>query len=243
MRTVLLFSGGIDSLASYCLLKSWKEKIDVFLYVHLGVRYNYEEVTVAYRLLEFLGEERKYKYVDLDFVKEFEDKRTAEIPYRNLLLVVVAKYFGNRVVLSVEKGTQRNVSKDRSDVFMRLLNSLYKYLDSKESLSVINPVRNFTKQDEVGVIKEYFGDKAQKVIDMTFSCYFPVRGKHCGNCPACIRKFFALSYNGLEFNNVIMNPVESEMFKEYADRIKKGVYKKKRGRQYKEVLRRLGWKI
>jgi len=246
MKTVLLFSGGIDSLASYCILKNQGKSVDKFLYLHFGVRYNREEVKAVYKLLQFLGEDEKYGWVDLDFVQGFEDAGTAEIPYRNLLAVVVAKYFGDKVVLSIEEGTQRNISRDRSDAFMRLLNRLYKYLDNKQRLSVVNPVRNLTKQDEVKVIKDYFGDKAQEVIDMTFSCYFPVDGKHCGNCPACIRKFFALYYNGLEFNNIARNPIESDVFKVYVGRIERGVYKGRRGRQYREVLenlRREGWKI
>jgi 7-cyano-7-deazaguanine synthase in queuosine biosynthesis len=209
------------------------------LYVDLGTKYSEIEKVRLSILVSYLGIEKPLIEVPLSFVKDFE-KGNGEVPYRNLLLITVAKMFGDEVVLSVEEGTQVNESNDRSDAFFNKVNDIFSYLDGYNS-TIINPVRELTKIDEVKAILSYFGKKeGEKVLRMTFSCYSPVSGRECGNCPACIRKFLALEYNHIEAAGLFgSNPLKSKVLKTYIKETKAGKYTGARGEQYKEVFKRL----
>ena len=242
MSKVVLFSGGVDSLTSVLKLK--KLTVDEFkcLYVDFGHRYKEAERNVVFELGWNLGLD--VEFLDFRGIGKFE-KPDAEIPFRNDFLIMIAMMLDARdVFLSIEQGTEDNVSRDRSQEFMDRIGS---YLSWRvgDGVYVHNLVAEMTKQDEMKWILDNYGNRGRMLLLKTFSCYNPVRAvggiyKMCGNCKACLRWYLAGLGVGGERDDWASNPVESIVFQEYVKDTKAGVYKGRRGKQYEEIFKRLG---
>ena len=232
-KNIVLFSGGIDSLATYCLLRLMGESVSL-LYVDLGTKYSVKERNVAQDLvgkinaLDNFYSFGKFYDLPLHWIGLFEQE-DAEIKNRNLLLLTIASFFGKDIFISLENGSQINPSEDRSDDFLHSAEGLIK-------IKIYNLVRCFTKGEEVGVILEYFKDKALDILKSTYSCYAG-GNERCGECPACVRTFFALKFNNINTEGwFVVNPLLTEIGQTYIKRIRQGYYTGRRGEEYTKVL-------
>jgi len=182
MNRVLLFSGGVDCIASYCLLDG---KVDMFLYVHIAGRYSEAEYEAAMRVAYLMGEVDKLRMIPCPWLGKLE-KENAELPYRNAFLIVVAKMYGNSVAISIESGTEKNESNDRSENFLQQASRMCSIMSGNPSYqTVLNPVSGLTKSDEVDVVLHYYGkERGQEILEAAFSCYTPAGSAECGTCPA-----------------------------------------------------------
>jgi 7-cyano-7-deazaguanine synthase in queuosine biosynthesis len=129
-----------------------------------------------------------------------------------------ASHYGNVIGLGALKG---EVNPDKSEQFRiqaeQILNTCYapSYWSNRPSLSVVYPVGQYTKTE---LIREYLkeGGSANKLINETRSCY----NNHelpCGVCSACVKRYIALTLNGLS-ESYVNNPSNSSYLQDIKDR-------------------------
>lgn len=241
---VVLFSGGVDSLTTTLMLQKAKREFKV-MYVDMNHLYAAQELRAVYDLVDMLN--LRLEKFEVEGVNKYENLTTMEIPYRNDLLIMLAALSGGEeIFLSVEQGSEVNISKDRSEEFIQRLN---RYFEGRAiKVSVVNLVAEDTKEDEIRWILGACGEKRGKeLLEKTFSCYNPRFLHSCGNCPACMRWYLAAVGAGLEEEFVVKRferDIEATpLFREYLKRTKEGLYTGKRGEQYKKVFEKLGYGI
>ena len=238
IMNIVLASGGVDSLTTMLMLKQRQEEFEA-LFVDLGHRYREAEWEAVNNLVFDL--KIVLNSLTLEDIGKFE-KENAEIEYRNLVLIISALWKGaDKVYLSVEQGTSVNESRDRDEEFINWVVSGLGRMSGRK-IEVENLVSEFTKEDEVRWIVESWNKNGRKLLDMTFSCYNPVKGKMCGKCNACIRYWLAYVGNDLKVpdGKFDFDPKKSEKFQEYLQKTKEGVYVGRRGEQYRRVFQKLG---
>lgn len=235
MSRVLLFSGGIDCLASYAMLEG---EVDALVYVDMGQKYGDVEANAALAVAGALGDSDKMSISTVMTGTRIE-KDNAEIPMRNLLLVLLAGFHGNEVVVSIESGTDDNESKDRGAGFFKAVEGVYRGCGM--DLTIANPVEGMTKVDEVGKIIDYFGRAfAESLLQKTFSCYNPdLEGTPCLACTACFRKFVALYANGVGGDWFMDIRSFRTLVEKYYERAMKLRSTNKRWEQYAGILSEL----
>lgn len=235
MAKVLLFSGGVDCLASFVKLKG---EVDTLLFVNLGHKYAWEEYRAARRLAYSLRCGDKFVSVPW-LLPDGVEKDNAEIPMRNLLLVQAAAYFGDQIFVSIESGTEQNESNDRSVEFFHKLQGLYKFAGNQ--IQITNLVGYMTKVREVTEIVKYFGDdEASQLLKGTFSCYNPAEGEECLGCPACFRKYIALLANNIKWaERALDNPQFIDLVLSYYKRAVEQISHNLRWVEYKSIIENL----
>ena len=204
-KTVLLFSGGMDSVMVAHLTKP-----DVLLYVAHGSRYEKRELETAKIISE--GAYGKALQVErLDFLGGFE-RADAIVPLRNLFFVSVAALYGQEVVMGAVAADR---VLDKSKPFFEKAGDLLSYLYQDQHwchgrrVTVTAPYKNHTKTQLVG---EYLGNggSLMHLLD-SYSCYQGQdaersTGRACGWCKPCFRKWVALGNNGVTTSNYFANP-------------------------------------
>ncbi len=173
---VLLFSGGMDSFMAYKILGKPKT-----LYVKMDHRYQDEEIK---RVLALVPDTR---ILDMPVLGQFEEE-DATIPMRNLFLAMMAALQGYTLIWVVTQKDEMSIP-DRSMDFMSKASDMLSSLMGRE-IVVQTP---FEKLDKTDMVQLYI-DEGHNIDELlkTWACYYPVRGEHCGNCPACFRRFVAL---------------------------------------------------
>lgn len=193
-KTVLLFSGGMDSL-----MVAWLAKPDVLLYVRHGSRYEQAEASALTRLVaaEALPP-GSLLHIDTLPLGRFE-RPDAIIPLRNLFFVALAAQYGERVLVGAMQGDR---SLDKSAEFFQRTSDLLSYLHGPQhwcqprTFFVNAPYQRETK---TSLVRRYLAvghDPA--LLRMSFSCYDPVESRQCGVCKPCFRKWVALRNNGID---------------------------------------------
>jgi len=189
-KTVLLYSGGLDSYITGFLFRN---DIDVVLYVDLNTTYSEKERKVVTDLPILFHETEIYSTVNM---KDLEDTKSFFVPCRNLILSIFASHYGNKILLGGLKedrvvDNHKGAFKDFSEIV-----SIY----GEKPVTVISPIRNFTKTE---LVKEYF-DRGGQLSELwrTTSCY-DKKELYCGRCNSCFRKFVAFKNNKIkiEFYN------------------------------------------
>lgn len=192
MKKVLLYSGGTDS---WLIDKIWKP--DVRLYVDLKSMYSTEEM---WKIV--LGKTGHVEFSDLP-LGQFEDKKTAFIPMRNMYLLMQACFYGEHICLGATK-EDAGGSSDKDIEFLNeaehLLNRLWapQSLYAGKKIIIEKQFLQYTKND---LIQKYLaqGGNINEFKNETFSCYSPKKQKECLMCKACFRKFIACYGNGADY--------------------------------------------
>jgi len=187
VEKVLLFSGGMDSLA---LAHLWKP--DLALFVRMGTTYDGVEEMRLPKL------SCPTTVVDLLLSRfELQDKI---IPLRNLFLVAIGAQFGNRIALAATAGDR---VLDKHPIFAQLTSCLFTYLwqpqywTPGENITVELPIKHLTKRQ---ILEEYErqGGDLEWLAQNSFSCYQPTPyGNACGECKPCFRKWVAFKLCGV----------------------------------------------
>jgi 7-cyano-7-deazaguanine synthase in queuosine biosynthesis len=193
VKTVALYSGGIDSYCMSCLTDP-----DVLLYVLMGGRYGYLEHHV---LRTPPGMERRLKMVDMSGIGDWELPGSLVIPGRNAMLALIGANYGDVILMaSVDSST----GNDKDPEFCQRMNRLFEHMFAPQRwlpcgrVVILDvPVFHLTKTELVGAAIAS-GHPAQEIADNTFSCYEPRRGRVCGKCPPCGRKWACLSVYGAD---------------------------------------------
>lgn len=208
-KRVLLFSGGMDSVAAMHL---WPA--DILLYAKINHRYQDQELDQIGKLKIPHGSKLIFEdYLDLSWA----ERKDAIIPLRNLYLCAMAARYGDIIGMGVLSG---EVNGDKSEAFrnqvINLLNICYEpsYWCEGRKFIIDYPLGHLTKAD---LIKEYIakGHPVEQLLQSR-SCYSETR-IHCGHCSNCVKRYMALYLNGLEeeYEN---DPRSSPILREFKNR-------------------------
>ena len=193
MTKVLLYSGGTDS---WLIRKLWNP--DICLYVDLKSMYSDEELS---RLANYTP--RNFYVTELP-LGQFEDRKTAFIPMRNMYLLMQACYYGEHICLGATK-EDAGGSTDKDIDFINEAEQLLNRLWAPQSLYSGKEIiieRQFLRRTKNDLLHEYLdnGGDINEFKNETFSCYSPQDGRECLMCKACFRKFIVCFGNGATYS-------------------------------------------
>lgn len=232
MRCVVLYSGGPDSFITARWAETQPFETVVPLYFACEHRYQAMELeavqgtlpqTLISSVLKGLGQ---------------WEEGDAFIFGRNAFLVIAAARFlgheGGKVALTVQE--DELALADRSLEFLEAMSRLTSILQGPGVVEVMTP---WLTRDKTDMVRWYL-DQGFSIEELkrTRSCY---QGKpkelQCGGCAACLRRFVAMSLNGLE-EEYREPPTRSSMAREYVDRAVAGQYSPKRCQRILSALKR-----
>lgn len=189
MKRVLLFSGGMDSVAAWELLCR-PERV----YVRIGAPYETRELnSLAHRglLPEHLLDSGRWLGGHAD--------KAGRVPLRNLLFAVAAAAAtgADEVVLGATAG---ETSPDKSRAFARAATRAMTEAEGRP-VRLLLPFRHVTKKGLVARLLALAGrDDGTAMLQASPSCYvpWPAAGTvGCGRCTSCLRRWVAMSLNGI----------------------------------------------
>ena len=197
-KSVLLFSGGMDSL-----IAAWLVRPDVLLFLRHGQRYQQLEEQGLARLRAggFLPPGARLVESDALRLGEFE-RAHAIIPLRNLLFVALAAQYGETVYLAAMSGDR---SLDKSEGFFSRATDLLTFLYGAQHWCqgrVVRVQAAFPRWTKTEAVRHYLaaGHSAAALLASP-SCYDPPGDRRhfaaCGWCKPCFRKWVALANNGV----------------------------------------------
>ena len=192
-KSVLLFSGGMDSLIFNTLLKP-----DVLLYVPCRALYDHQEGKCL-ETLKFKYQDVREKLVSLENVFNFGflERKDYIIPGRNAHLILMAANYGETIYLGSVQGDR---SKDKDEKFYSLMTALLDHINSEQhwtherKFRILDPYKNYTKTELVAMYLQR-GGSVEALLD-SYSCYSG-NARPCGHCKPCVRKWVALVNNGI----------------------------------------------
>ena len=211
-KSVLLFSGGMDSLMFDYLMNP-----DVLLYIPTGSKYESIE-TEKLSVLGNKGYIDNNKLVILPDVLNLSkfERDDAIVPNRNAHLMLLASMYGENLILGSVQGDR---SFDKDPVFYEKMTSLLNHMWKEQHwteeriFTVSSPYKETTKTE---IVKEYLekGGSKEALLE-SYSCYEPQElsfyaqleysaqpEQTCGWCKPCFRKWISL------YNNNISIPVD-----------------------------------
>lgn len=199
-KTVLLFSGGMDSLIMDKLFNP-----DVLLVFPHKQKYEDIELKNIRRLID--NDHIDGNKVVFDFRFKFSglERDDAIIPLRNLYFLAAATDYGENILLGSVYGDR---TLDKSNEFYKHMTKTLNYLYQDQhwcderKFKISSPLKEFTKTEIIDMFFKKGGTK-QALLD-SYSCY---EGEKiaCGYCKPCIRKFIALENNGIDTKNYFKN--------------------------------------
>lgn len=147
------------------------------------------------------------------------------VPLRNtyLLLALVTKYealYPNKKVTFIFGGnlTEGMVYSDNSVNYIDKMNNLIKVAGQKTSnFSLVSPFSKMTKTNMLEFYKNQYGfENLEKLLNISFSCYFPIDNKPCGKCGSCLlrEKSISRSISKYSSGNELNKLVEKDIIKD-----------------------------
>lgn len=224
-KSVLLFSGGMDSVMLNHIYRP-----DVLLYLAHGQQYEQVE-------LEHLGNRYSNLIIDRSLRLGHMEREDSIIPGRNALFILQAARYGERILCGFLDDDR---PADKSEEFLSemtgLLNLLYRDQNwcEQRRFSVVAPAKHYTKTELVRAYLDLGGSKGE--LWQSYSCYRG-KGKPCGWCKACLRKWVALCCNDAlpDQSYWEWNPVENPELKRLAKLIASG--ERDRGREDRYLMK------
>ena len=238
-KSVLLFSGGMDSVMFDLLLKP-----DILLYIPTGS--NYE--TIETEKIKQLAEDNIIdgdKLVIMDKTLDLApfERDDLIVPNRNAYLVLMASHFGETIYLGSVYGDR---SFDKDIKFYKLMEDLLNHMWSEQHwteqrvFDVSSPFKDTTKTQ---LIKEYVreGGNVQNILE-SYSCY---RGTEqaCGVCKPCVRKAVSLICNEVAIpdNYFEQHPMSAPWIEELLPQMVKGEYRGREDAEFIKAMKITGW--
>lgn len=210
-KSIILLSGGLDSLVSLGLKK---EELNV----ELAITFNYgqksveKEIKASEKICQFYG--IKHEVINLDWLKKItkttlvsdqnvptgkdlenpqNSAKSVWVPNRNgLFLNIAGSYadsFGYNYILIGANKEEAQTFPDNTQNFINSVNEEFQY-STMAKPKVIAPLINYNKNDIVMLAL-----KNNIPLELTMSCYNG-GDKHCGVCESCTRLKHALEANG-----------------------------------------------
>ena len=129
--------------------------------------------------------------------KEEAEEAISYVPFRNTYLLLFAATYAeqrypNKVVDFVIGAnlTEGMVYLDNSTNYISKMNNLIKVAGQKTpNFNIVAPFKNVTKTKMLEKFAlTYSSKKLEELVNLSFSCYFPVAGTPCNNCGSCLLK-------------------------------------------------------
>lgn len=213
-KTVLLFSGGMDSL-----IISYLQKPDILLYIKHGNKYQAQEEASIRKL-----EQRNQLYGKLIEDDSFQlgewERSDAIIPMRNLLFLTLATFYGEKLLVGSVLGDR---TLDKSLSFFDKTKEMFDFLYQDQhwcegrKFEITAPYKHLTKTQLVKLYLEKGGN--EEALFNSYSCY-KGKEKPCLQCKPCVRKMVSLINNDIaipksfSFSNVEWLSSESKVYKD-----------------------------
>lgn len=215
MNNVVLFSGGLDSMATILCLQHNEEQVSA-IYVDLGTEYANREIEVCRRLADVMGFDlHVIELRSLGALAGSADSG-AFLPYRNCVLATVAAAHLDTDGSVWMGGLRDDNVGDKTPEAFESMTAMLKEC-GPNNITVRSMFWNYSKDEMVREMIVDFRDKFLDLCKVSISCY---RGTRCGECPSCFRKCVALYSNGVDCINWFKtNPLESETAKQYSTKI------------------------
>lgn len=188
--SVFLVSGGLDSFICWYIY-SGSKSIPVF--VDYGQDYVDQELRAA---SELYGDSLQTIFIDSSSAPKNKDEEELNpfIPARNLFLasLVAMKYSPNKIYMA---GLKDDVVVDKNPEAFREMSKIISRFSKKE-IEVVSPFWDKTKGDIIEMYLLRHGGPVSKLLKC-HSCYREEED-HCGDCPACFRRYVALKSCGID---------------------------------------------
>ena len=246
-KSVLIFSGGMDSVIFDKLLKP-----DVLLYINSGADYERQEKNCLEQLIKnkFIDKKKLIILNNIVNLSQFE-RDDKIVPNRNAILMMIASLYGEILYLGSVSGDR---SFDKDEKFYKLTKKLLDHMweeqhwTEKREFKILSPYKNTTKTE---LVKKYLElNNNPEDLFISFSCYepkcitppilsmwqyFPII-KHipCGQCKPCFRKWVSLINNDIQIPNdyFYQEPWKSKWLKDVLPLIR---LNKWRGKEDKDI--------
>lgn len=196
MKAVVLFSGGIDSLAALLYARDHYGPENVTaMYCNLGQRYAEKEMDAVTEICTELVQ--PFVITNRLFMGDLElpIEQNAIIPYRNSFLILLAASHlpeeGGAVVLQ-NLVVGETSTWDRRPEFNDSLSQTLDVADPRR-IQIVAPWRMKTKTEIVSWI---VSSGYAYLLEYTVGCYSNT-ARNCGHCNSCLRAWVALKNNGL----------------------------------------------
>lgn len=208
-KTVLLYSGGMDSLIIDHILKP-----DVLLNISMNSNYDQRE-----RMS--MGFDDRMVFLDNVLNLGQYERDDAIIPNRNAHLVLLASHYGETILLGSVSGDR---SFDKDEKFYHRMEDLLNHMwqeqhwTEERKFNISSPYKDKTKTE---LVREFIRrDGTVEALAESYSCY-EGGDNHCGVCKACFRKWVSLENNKIVLDDYWENDPWSA---KWLDRIKDTVY-------------------
>lgn len=209
-RSIILLSGGLDSLVSLGLKKD-ELNISLALTFDYGQKSVYKEIEASKKICEYYGIESRI--IKLDWLKNItktslvsdesvpsgdellsaeDSAKSVWVPNRNGLFLNIAGAFAEAddydyILIGANK-EEGETFPDNTQNFLDAVNSEFEYSTLKHP-KVVAPLINYVKNDIVMLALKH-----NIPLELTMSCYQQGEG-HCGICESCVRLKNALDAN------------------------------------------------
>lgn len=205
MKTILIYSGGMDSTTLLYQLRAEGDRVRALSFDY-GQRHK-KELKAAVKICKKLGV--PHRIVDITAVKtlmegsaltsprikvpqgHYQDKtmRATVVPNRNMIFLALAiaqavslKF--DRVAMAVHAGDHA-IYPDCRPAFIKAMHAASK-IANYQKIAVYAPFLNITKRDIAKI-----GRKLSVPYELTWTCYQGLQ-KPCGKCGACVERAEAL---------------------------------------------------
>ena len=205
MKSVLLYSGGLDSYIYNYLLKP-----DICLYVDINSKYTQSEKHNITQI-NTLSNLKIVQSKDMRYLEQ----PNAIIKNRNIYLILEACNFGENIYLGSTIG---DGSKDKDKTFFQSISALLTHTSNKK-ICVTAPFIKYSKSELIKKYIEKNGDITK--LKNIFSCYTGEK-KQCGKCKACVRNAIAFKLNNIDTRDLYNFDIfqRKDIFIEYSNKIK-----------------------
>lgn len=229
MDRIVLYSGGPDSYITHFEVDRLFGKDDRILPVHFRLNHSYGKLELQ-SVFSTVPETAVVE--ELRSLGEWEEE-DAYLYHRNSFLCLAASKLSEEstIYLSVQKD-ELSVP-DRSPEFLEKMNELFEVLKINSRLESLWLEKD--KTDMFAHYKEHGG----RIEDLTntWSCYHPRTAEtplehatvHCGDCPACLRRYIAFRCAfGQDLTVYNEDPFDSISAMDYYRAAEEGKYSKER---------------
>lgn len=214
----MLFSGGFDSTLQANIIQP-----DILLYVDMNSQYaSIEKKVLPTTSLPHFLKKRIIVTNTID-LSAYEEETTQYIPFRNIMLILLAMQHGQHIYLGFNEGDN---APDKDEYFIQSTTEYLKHFLGKKyrpehwsssNFKIEAPFRHNTKTE---MVAQYLNDfdnsnKTKKYISSIRSCYHSTSVKGCGMCSPCVSKAVALINNGISIDGVYDTPITLTTLKEY----------------------------
>lgn len=205
IRSIILLSGGLDSVVSLGLKKE-EYNISLALTFDYGQKSAEQEISASKKICDYYGIE--HKVIKLDWLKNIthtslvsekevpngiqETSNSVWVPNRNGLFLNIAGSFADGenydyIFIGANK-EEGETFPDNTQEFIQRINSEFEYSTAKHP-KVVAPLINLNKND---IVKQALEHKLP--LQLVQSCYNNST-KNCGKCESCTRLKNALIAN------------------------------------------------